>query len=174
MVRTVPEKEDLRQVRDNVYKILSDLVRHEDERLSDTYNIFILVQTILLAGLLQLYTLDQSLYSSNYVLLFLKNILPLAGTLLNINGLYSLYKRLEAMGFWNERLYRLEADSDFIGEQYGGRLDIFTARKAYLKKDYSKYPRIIAGILKYQRYFMGVLFLIIWILALGAQLYSFL
>ncbi len=171
------DKEDIRRIRDdrldNVYKVLSDLVRHEDERLSDTYNIFILVQTILLAGLIQLNTLDQTLYSSNHVLLLLKNILPLAGTLLNINGLYSFHKRLEAMGFWKERIYRIEADSDFISEQYGGGLDIFTARKAHLEKKHSKYPGLIIGILKYQRYYMGILFLIVWILALGAQLYSY-
>ncbi len=172
------DKEDTRRIwddrLDNVYTVLSDLVMHEDERFTDTINISVLVQTILFAGLIQLNTLDQSLYSSNHVLLLLKNILPLVGTLLCINALYLFHIRMEAMSFWRKQIYRIEADSGFISEQYGEGLNIHTSRKAHLEKKHSKYPGLIVDILKYERYFMPILFLISWILILGAQLYSYL
>lgn len=156
---------------DNIYKVLADLVMQEDERYTDSLNIFILVQTIFLAGLLQLNMLDRNLFSSNQVLLLVKTILPLLGTLLCINALYSFHRRIEAMGYWRACIYRIEADSDFIGGQYGNGLDIFTSRKAHLVKKRSKYPGLLFDTLKYQRYFMPLSFLIVWILILGAQLY---
>jgi hypothetical protein len=172
------EKDDIRLVRmerlDNIYKVLTDLVRHEDERAADVLNISVLVQTILLAGLIQLNMQDQSLFSNNPALLLFKNILPLLGTLLSIYGFYGFYRRLETIGFWKEQIYRVEADSDFISEQYGRGLDVFTARRAYLENKRSRYPGIILSVLKYQRYFMELLFLLIWVLILGAQLYSYL
>jgi hypothetical protein len=172
------DKEDIKRIRDdrvdNVYTILSDLVMHEDERFTDTVNISVLVQTILLAGLIQLNTLDLGMYLNNDMLLLLKNILPLVGTLLCINALYLFYRRMEAMSFWKERLYRIEAGSGFAGEQYGGGLDIHTLRKAHLEKKRSMYPCFINDALNYQRYFMPILFLISWILVLGYQLYSYL
>ena len=172
------EKDDIRLVRmerlDNIYKILTDLLRHEDERIADVLNISVLVQTILLAGLIQLNMLDKSVYSSNPVLLLIKNILPLIGVLLSIYGFFAFHRRVETMGFWKRQIYRVEADSDFVSEQYGRGLDIFTARKAFLENKRSQYPGIILGLLKYQRYFMELLFSLIWILILGAQLYSYL
>jgi hypothetical protein len=172
------DKEDIRRIRDervdNVYTILSDLVMHEDERFTDTINISVLVQTILLAGLIQLNTLDQSPYLNNHVLLLLKNLLPLVGTLLCINALYLFHRRIEAMSFWKDQIYRIEADNGFIGEQYGGGLNIHTLRKAHREKKRSTYPRLINDTLKYQRYFMPILFLITWVLILGYQLYSYL
>ena len=172
------EKDDIRLVRmerlDNIYKILTDLVRHEDERVADVLNISVLVQTILLAGIIQLNMLDPSIYSNNLVLRLIKDILPLAGALLSIYGFLAFHRRIETIGFWKEQIYRVEADSDFISEQYGQGLDIFTARKAYLENKRSRYPGIILDILKYQRYFMELLFMIVWILILGAQLYPYL
>jgi hypothetical protein len=170
------DEEDIRRIRDdrvdNVYTILSDLVMHEDERFTDTINISVLVQTILLAGLIQLNTLDPGLYLNNNVLLLVKNVLPLVGTLLCINALYLFHRRIEAMSFWKEQIYRIEADSGFTGEQYGGGLNIHTSRREHIEKKRSKYPRLINDTLKYQRYFMPILFLITWILILGYQLYS--
>ena len=170
------DKEDIKRIRDdrvdNVYTILSDLVMHEDERFTDTVNISVLVQTILLAGLIQLNAMDPGLYLNNNMLLLLKNILPLVGTLLCINALYLFHRRMEAMSFWKEQIYRIEAYSGFIGEQYGGGLNIHTSRKAHIEKKRSMYPRLINDTLKYQRYFMPILFLITWILILGYQLYS--
>ena len=167
-------EEDMRRERSrmlhNVYVVLSDQLRHEDERLSDTYNIFVLVQTILFAALIQLNTLGQGVYSNNSILLLMKNIIPLTGTLLCLNGLYSIHRRVEAMSFWKEKLRRIEADSGFLS----GGLDIYTARDVHLEKKHSRYPGFIFGILNYQRYYIGILFLIGWILALIVQLYSYL
>jgi hypothetical protein len=154
---------------ENVYKVLSDLMMNEDERFTDTLNIFVLVQTIIFAGFIQLNTLDQSLFSNNHVLLFLKNILPLIATLLCINGIYSFHRRVEAMKFWKAQIYRLEAE-ELIGEQYGKGLDIHIARKVNLEKKHSKYPRFIFDLLGYQRYFMAVVFLALWILILVSQI----
>jgi hypothetical protein len=159
---------------DNIYKVLADLVMQEDERYTDSLNIFILVQTIFFAGLIQLNMLDKSQFSSNQVLFLVKTILPLLGTLLCINAIYSFHRRIGAIGYWKACLYRIEADSDFIGGQYGKGLDIFTSRKAHLVKKHSKYPGLLFNILKYQRYFMPLAFLIIWMLILGAQLFSYL
>jgi hypothetical protein len=168
------DEEDIRRERaerlHNVFIVLSDQLRHEDERLSDTYNIFVLVQTILFAALIQLNTLTQSLYSNNAILHLMKNIIPITGTLLCLNGLYSIHRRVEAMSFWKEKLYQIEADSNYVS----GNLDIYTARKMHLEKKHSKYPGFIFGILNYQRYYIGILFLIGWILALIVQLYSYL
>ncbi len=151
--------------------MLSDLMMHEDERFSDALNVFVLVQAILFAGLIQLNTLDQALYSRNPLLLLLKNILPLLGTLLCIYGLSAFHKRIRAMKFWRERIYRIEADEDLFCEQYGRGLDIHTARRALLEKERSKYPGFIARILNYQRYFLAILFLIFWLMILGSQFF---
>jgi hypothetical protein len=78
------------------------------------------------------------------------------------------------MSFWKEQIYRIEANSGFIGEQYGVGMNIHTSRKAHLEKKRSRYPHLINDTLKYQRYFMPILFLITWILILGYQLYSYL
>src|SRR5208337_3828919 len=173
----MPEKEDVKRMRnerlESVYRILSDLMMHEDERYSDALNITVLVHAILFAGLIQLNTLDQNLYSRNPELLLLKNILPLLGTLLSVYGLYAFNRRLDAMGFWIERIYRIEADEDFVNAQFGKDLDIYSARKVQLEKKRSKYPGFILIILKYRRHYLAILFLIFWILILGAQLYSY-
>lgn len=167
---TMPEGDGTRREhRENVYRVLSDLMMHEDERFTDTLNIFVLVQTIIFAGFIQLNTLDPSVFSNNHVLLFLKNILPLVATLLCINGIYSFHRRVGAMKFWKAQIYRLEAE-DFISEHYGAGLDIHIARKASLEEKHSKYPRFIFNLLGYQRYFMALLFLALWILILVSQI----
>lgn len=172
------DEDDTRRIRierlDSVYRILFDQVRHEDERLTGSYNILVLVQSILLAGLVPLNTLDKSLFSSNILLILIKSLLPVFGILLCFNSLFAIHRRVEAMNFWTNQIYRIEADGDFANERYDGELGIFTARRAYLEKKFSKYAVINAGILEFQRYFIGVLFLIVWILVLAAQLYSYL
>ncbi len=169
------EKAEIRQIRherlENIYRVLSDLMMNEDERITDILNIFVLVETIIFAGFLQLSMLDKSMYSSNSMLLLIKNVLPLLGALLSINGIYSLYKRIETMNFWKARIYQIEADEDYIGEQSSKGLDIHTARKAYLEKKHSRRPGFINYILKYQRYYMAILFLLVWIIILIYQFY---
>ncbi len=170
---TMPEIDDTRRIRhehlETVYRVLSDLMMHEDERFTDTLNIFVLVQTIIFAGFIQLNTLDQSLFSNNHILLFLKNILPLVGTLLCINGIYSFHRRMAAMKFWRAQIYRMEA-GELNSEQYRIGLGIHMARKMDLEKKHSNYPRFILKILGYQRYFMAVVFLSLWILISVSQI----
>ncbi len=158
---------------DSVYRILFDQVRHEDERLTGSYNLLVLVQSILLAGLVPLNTLNKSLYSSNVLLLLIKGLLPVFGILLCINSLFAIHRRVEAMKFWADQIYRIEADGNFVNERYDGGLCIFTARRAHMEKKLTRYPIINLAILEFQRYFIGILFLIVWILALTAQLYSY-
>lgn len=171
------EKEEIRRIRherlENIYRVLSELLMHEDERITDTLNIFVLVQTIFFAGFIQLNVLDKNLYSSNLMLLLMKNILPLLGALLSLNGIYAFYKRIDTMNFWRKRIYEIESDEDYIGEEHGKGLDIHTARKAYLEIKRSRYPGFINNILKYQRYYMAIVFLLVWILILVSQLNIF-
>ncbi len=150
----------------NVYKIIADLYRHEDERLSDTFNIVTLIQTILLAGFLQLSLIDPAVLVRNEMLQLLKLVLPCMGVFLSLLGLYAFHRRVEAMQYWMRSACQVEEDEDFwltYNDARDAGLDIFTTRMQHLEKHKSKYPGFIARLLKYQRYYMGIIFLSQWV-----------
>jgi hypothetical protein len=166
--------DELRRIRhdrlQNVYKIIADLYRHEDERLTDLVNIMALLQTIILAGFLQLSLIDPSLLARDEMLHLLKFVLPFIGVVLCLIALYSFHRRIEAMQYWIGRAGRVEKDEDFwllYDEAGDADLDIFTARQRHLKKRKSKYPGFVVWLLKYQRYYLPLLFLSQWVLVAG-------
>jgi hypothetical protein len=163
--------DELRRIRhdrlQNAYKIIADLYRHEDERLTDLVNIMALLQTIILAGFLQLSLIDPGMLARDEMLQLLKFVLPFIGIFLCITALYSFHRRIEAMQYWIASAGRVEKDEDFwlsYDEARDADLDLFTARQRHLKKHKSKYPGPIAWILKYQRYYLPLLFLSQWVL----------
>ncbi len=166
--------DELRQIRhdrlQNVYKIIADFYRHEDERYADSVNIMALLQTIILAGFLQLSLIDPGVLARDEMLLLLKFVLPCIGVVLCLIALYAFHRRIEAMQYWIGCASRVEKDEDFwlsYDEAWDADLDIFTARQRHLKKHKSKYPGPIAWLLKYQRYYLGLLFLSQWVLVVG-------
>ena len=71
--------------------------------------------------------------------------------------------------YWSKQARYLEKDEDFwftYDEKLDRDLDIFTARHIHLERHKSKYPKAIAAILRYQRYFLPVLFLLQWALVI--------
>lgn len=166
--------DELRRIRhgrlQNVYSVIADLYRHEDERYTDSLNIMALLQTIIFAGFLQLSLIDPSMLARDEILQLLKFVLPCIGVFLCFNALYAFHRRIEAMQYWIGCAGRVENDEDFwltYDESMDAELDIFTARRRYLEKRKSKYPGSIAWLLKYQRYFLPLLFLSQWILVVG-------
>lgn len=166
--------DELRRIRherlQNVYKIIADLYRHEDERYADSVNIMALLQTIILAGFLQLSLIDLSVLARGEMLLLLKFALPCIGVVLCLIALYAFHRRIEAMQYWMKCARRVEKDEDFwlsYNDVWDADLDIFTARQRHLKKHKSKYPGPVAWFLKYQRYYLGLLFFTQWVLVLG-------
>lgn len=156
----------------SVYKILSDLLMTDDERFTDSLNIFVVLQAIIFAGYIQLDALDQNLVAHSRILSLLKYALPFIGAMLCLNALYAFHRRVSAMKFWRKMIYKVEHDEDFICGQYGRELDIYTSRKRYLDKKHADYPKFILRILKYQRYFIAALFFSVWILILIYQIIS--
>jgi len=166
--------DELRRIRhdrlQNIYKIIADLYRHEDERYTDTVNIMTLLQTIILAGFLQLSLIDPGVLIHNEMLLMLKFALPCLGVVLCLIALYAFHRRVEAMQYWMKCARRVEKDEDFwlfYDDARDADLGIFTARQRHLKKHKSKYPGPLAWLLKYQRYYLGLLFLLQWVLVVG-------
>ena len=166
--------DELRRIRydrlRNVYKIITDLYRHEDERYADSVNIVALLQTIILAGFLQLSLIDPAVLARDEMLQVLRILLPCIGIFLCIIALYSFHRRIEAMQYWLRCASRVEQDDDFWQGYHDERdrdLDLFTARMSHLAKHKSKYPGLIAWLLKFQRYYLPLLFLLQWILVVG-------
>ncbi len=156
----------------SVYKILSDLLMNDDERFTDSLNIFVVLQAIIFAGYIQLDTLDQNLVLHNRILTLLKYALPFIGAMLCLNALYAFHRRVSAMKFWRKMIYKVEHDEDFICGQYGRELDIYSSRKRYMDKKHKHYPKLILYLLKYQRYFLAIVFFVVWLLILIYQIIS--
>lgn len=147
------------------YGIITELYRHEDERYADSLNIMALLQTILFAGFMQLSLISPDLLAREQVFLLLKYLIPCTGVFLCFNALYAFHRRIEAMHYWSQRARCLEQDEDlwFVRDEKLDRdADIFTTRQQHLEKHKSRYPKAIAALLKYQRYYLPVLFLLQW------------
>ncbi|HMK46464.1 MAG TPA: hypothetical protein VK436_07535 [Methanocella sp.] len=153
----------------NTYGIIVDQYRHEDERYADSLNIMALLQTILFAGFIQLSLISPDQLAREMLFMLLKLMIPFLGIFLCVNALYAFHRRIEAMIYWSNQARCLEKDEDFWfthDEKLDRDLDIFTARHSHLEKRKSRYPRIVVTILRYQRYFLPVLFLLQWALVI--------